>query len=131
LARLVVSACRILSTCIASSGDPTRVQCEELQKGCDILIGTPGSLPDFIEPSFPSFVRKVWKTMGIDHGSVRNRKSRGTMIVDKHAAHAPLSVMNITSIEAEPERWMVGRMEGALQEDHGGIFICIGIEFWS
>ena len=38
----------MLRPCVAYGGAPSRGQIEELQKGCDILIGTPGRLCDFL-----------------------------------------------------------------------------------
>ena len=34
--------------CVAYGGGPPREQADELRKGCDILIGTPGRLIDFL-----------------------------------------------------------------------------------
>lgn len=39
----------MLRPCVVYGGAPTRDQREELQKGCDILIATPGRLLDFME----------------------------------------------------------------------------------
>lgn len=39
----------MLRPCVAYGGAPTREQMDELRKGCDILIGTPGRLIDFID----------------------------------------------------------------------------------
>ena len=39
----------MLRPCVAYGGAPVREQMDELRKGCDILIGTPGRLIDFIE----------------------------------------------------------------------------------
>ena len=39
----------MLRPCVAYGGAPTRGQMDELKKGCDILIGTPGRIIDFIE----------------------------------------------------------------------------------
>ena len=39
----------MLRPCVAYGGGPTREQAYELRKGCDILIGTPGRLKDFME----------------------------------------------------------------------------------
>ncbi len=39
----------MLRPCVAYGGAPVRDQREELQKGCDILIATPGRLIDFME----------------------------------------------------------------------------------
>ena len=38
----------MLRPCLAYGGAPSREQVDELRKGCDILIGTPGRLKDFI-----------------------------------------------------------------------------------
>lgn len=38
----------MLRPCVAYGGGPTREQADELRKGCDILIGTPGRLIDFL-----------------------------------------------------------------------------------
>ena len=38
----------MLRPCVAYGGAPTREQKIELRKGCDILIGTPGRLKDYI-----------------------------------------------------------------------------------
>lgn len=37
-----------LRPCVAYGGCPTRIQRDELQKGCDVLIATPGRLQDFM-----------------------------------------------------------------------------------
>ncbi|KAL1968112.1 hypothetical protein VTN77DRAFT_2242 [Rasamsonia byssochlamydoides] len=39
----------MLRPCVVYGGGPVREQREELQRGCDILIGTPGRLLDFME----------------------------------------------------------------------------------
>jgi len=39
----------MLRPCVAYGGAPTRDQRKELQKGCDILIATPGRLLDFMD----------------------------------------------------------------------------------
>ena len=39
----------MLRPCVVYGGAPTREQMDDLRKGCDILIGTPGRLIDFIE----------------------------------------------------------------------------------
>ncbi|QSS64054.1 DEAD-box protein [Histoplasma capsulatum] len=39
----------MLRPCVVYGGGPTREQRLELQKGCDVLIGTPGRLLDFME----------------------------------------------------------------------------------
>ena len=38
----------MLRPCVVYGGSPRREQLGDLQKGCDILIGTPGRLKDFI-----------------------------------------------------------------------------------
>lgn len=38
----------MLRPCVAYGGVPSRFQRDELQKGCDILIGTPGRIIDFM-----------------------------------------------------------------------------------
>jgi hypothetical protein len=39
----------MLRPCVVYGGGPVREQREELQKGCDILIATPGRLKDFMD----------------------------------------------------------------------------------
>jgi ATP-dependent RNA helicase DDX3X len=39
----------MLRPCVVYGGGPVREQREELQKGCDVLIGTPGRLLDFMD----------------------------------------------------------------------------------
>lgn len=39
----------MLRPCVAYGGGPAREQAEELRKGCDILIATPGRLMDFMQ----------------------------------------------------------------------------------
>jgi ATP-dependent RNA helicase DDX3X len=39
----------MLRPCVVYGGAPTREQRLELQKGCDVLIGTPGRLLDFMD----------------------------------------------------------------------------------
>lgn len=39
----------MLRPCVAYGGPPARDQMDELKKGCDVLIGTPGRLIDFME----------------------------------------------------------------------------------
>lgn len=41
----------MLRPCVAYGGGPMREQMGELQKGCDILVGTPGRLIDFMSKS--------------------------------------------------------------------------------
>ena len=38
----------MLRPCVAYGGGPSRDQADELRKGCDILIATPGRLMDFM-----------------------------------------------------------------------------------
>ena len=38
----------MLRPCVAYGGGPSREQADELRRGCDILIGTPGRLIDFV-----------------------------------------------------------------------------------
>lgn len=38
----------MLRPCVAYGGAPTREQKDELRKGCDVLIATPGRLIDFL-----------------------------------------------------------------------------------
>lgn len=38
----------MLRPCVAYGGGPAKLQREELEKGCDVLIGTPGRLIDFL-----------------------------------------------------------------------------------
>ena len=39
----------MLRPCVAYGGAPSREQKDELRKGCDVLIATPGRLIDFME----------------------------------------------------------------------------------
>lgn len=39
----------MLRPCVVYGGAPRRNQLDDLKRGCDILIGTPGRLKDFIE----------------------------------------------------------------------------------
>ena len=39
----------MLRPCVAYGGAPVREQMDELRKGCDVLIATPGRLIDFME----------------------------------------------------------------------------------
>lgn len=39
----------MLRPCVVYGGAPRREQLEDLKRGCDILIGTPGRLKDFVE----------------------------------------------------------------------------------
>ncbi|KAF1975451.1 DEAD-domain-containing protein [Bimuria novae-zelandiae CBS 107.79] len=48
----------MLRPCVAYGGAPTRNQREQLEKGCDILVATPGRLMDFMKnPSLLSLAR--------------------------------------------------------------------------
>ena len=38
----------MLRPCVAYGGGPSREQADELRKGCDVLIATPGRLKDFM-----------------------------------------------------------------------------------
>ena len=49
----------MLRPCVAYGGAPARLQREELQKGCDILIATPGRLLDFMEQTHVLSLRRV------------------------------------------------------------------------
>ena len=49
----------MLRPCVVYGGAPTRVQREELQKGCDILIATPGRLLDFMAQTHVLSLRRV------------------------------------------------------------------------
>ena len=42
----------MLRPCVAYGGAPVRDQVEELKKGCDVLIATPGRLIDFMEKGY-------------------------------------------------------------------------------
>jgi len=48
----------MLRPCVIYGGAPPRVQREQLEMGCDILIATPGRLVDFMrQPNLLSFSR--------------------------------------------------------------------------
>lgn len=49
----------MLRPCVAYGGAPARSQREELQKGCDILIGTPGRIIDFMGQPHVLSLRRV------------------------------------------------------------------------
>lgn len=49
----------MLRPCVAYGGGPTSHQRIELQKGCDILIGTPGRLIDFMGQSHILSLKRV------------------------------------------------------------------------
>ena len=39
----------MLRPCVAYGGGPSREQMDELRRGCDVLIATPGRLKDFMQ----------------------------------------------------------------------------------
>lgn len=49
----------MLRPCVAYGGAPLRLQREDLQKGCDILIGTPGRILDFMNQPHVLSLRRV------------------------------------------------------------------------
>jgi ATP-dependent RNA helicase DDX3X len=49
----------MLRPCVAYGGVPSRIQRDELQKGCDILIGTPGRIIDFMGQGHVLSLRRV------------------------------------------------------------------------
>lgn len=49
----------MLRPCVAYGGAPSSLQREELQKGCDILIATPGRLLDFMAQTHVLSLRRV------------------------------------------------------------------------
>lgn len=49
----------MMRPCVAYGGAPTRLQREDLQKGCDILIGTPGRILDFMGQPHVLSLRRV------------------------------------------------------------------------
>ncbi|KAF4286879.1 hypothetical protein KXX16_005967 [Aspergillus fumigatus] len=53
----------MLRPCVVYGGAPVREQREELQKGCDILIGTPGRLLDFMDKPHVLSLRRVKYTI--------------------------------------------------------------------
>ncbi|KAL2831140.1 P-loop containing nucleoside triphosphate hydrolase protein, partial [Aspergillus cavernicola] len=53
----------MLRPCVVYGGAPVRDQRDELQKGCDILIGTPGRLMDFMEKPHILSLRRVKYTI--------------------------------------------------------------------
>ncbi|GAB1213842.1 hypothetical protein ATERTT37_002995 [Aspergillus terreus] len=53
----------MLRPCVVYGGAPVRDQREELQKGCDILIGTPGRLLDFMDKPHILSLRRVRYTI--------------------------------------------------------------------
>ena len=53
----------MLRPCVAYGGGPAREQAYELKRGCDVLIGTPGRLIDFIERGNLLSLRRVKYTI--------------------------------------------------------------------
>ncbi|KAJ9226488.1 hypothetical protein DTO212C5_1407 [Paecilomyces variotii] len=53
----------MLRPCVVYGGAPVREQREELQKGCDVLIGTPGRLLDFMDKPHILSLRRVKYTI--------------------------------------------------------------------
>ncbi|KAI9808609.1 MAG: hypothetical protein M1825_003759 [Sarcosagium campestre] len=53
----------MLRPCVVYGGAPTREQREELQKGCDVLIATPGRLCDFMDKPNVLSLRRVKYTI--------------------------------------------------------------------
>ncbi|CAI7578651.1 unnamed protein product [Penicillium glandicola] len=53
----------MLRPCVAYGGAPSGLQREELQKGCDILIATPGRLLDFMQQTHVLSLRRVRYTV--------------------------------------------------------------------
>ncbi|PWY92862.1 DEAD/DEAH box RNA helicase [Aspergillus heteromorphus CBS 117.55] len=53
----------MLRPCVVYGGAPTRDQREELQRGCDILIATPGRLLDFMDKPHILSLRRVKYTI--------------------------------------------------------------------
>ncbi|KAL4924559.1 DEAD/DEAH box helicase [Aspergillus undulatus] len=53
----------MLRPCVVYGGAPVRDQRDELQKGCDILIGTPGRLLDFMDKPHVLSLRRVKYTV--------------------------------------------------------------------
>ena len=53
----------MLRPCVVYGGGPVREQRMELQKGCDILIGTPGRLIDFMNKPHVLSLRRVKYTI--------------------------------------------------------------------
>ncbi|GLI75586.1 hypothetical protein PoHVEF18_003843 [Penicillium ochrochloron] len=53
----------MLRPCVVYGGAPARLQREELQKGCDILIGTPGRILDFMRQPHVLSLRRVRYTV--------------------------------------------------------------------
>lgn len=53
----------MLRPCVAYGGSPRREQMWELFRGCDILVGTPGRLMDFIHESTVVTMRRIKYTV--------------------------------------------------------------------
>lgn len=53
----------MLRPCVVYGGAPSREQRMELQKGCDVLIGTPGRLLDFMEKPHVLSLQRVKYTI--------------------------------------------------------------------
>lgn len=53
----------MLRPCVVYGGAPVREQRIELQKGCDVLIGTPGRLLDFMQKPHILSLRRVRYTV--------------------------------------------------------------------
>ncbi|KAF9889873.1 hypothetical protein FE257_006963 [Aspergillus nanangensis] len=53
----------MLRPCVVYGGAPVRLQREELQKGCDILIASPGRLLDFMDKPYILSLRRVRYTI--------------------------------------------------------------------
>jgi ATP-dependent RNA helicase DDX3X len=49
----------MLRPCVVYGGAPSGLQREELQKGCDILVATPGRLLDFMSQTHVLSLRRV------------------------------------------------------------------------
>lgn len=49
----------MLRPCVVYGGAPTRTQRDELRKGCDILVGTPGRILDFMRQPHTLTTRRV------------------------------------------------------------------------
>ncbi|KAJ5594348.1 uncharacterized protein N7459_000556 [Penicillium hispanicum] len=53
----------MLRPCVVYGGAPARLQREDLQKGCDVLIGTPGRILDFMNQPHVLSLRRVKYTV--------------------------------------------------------------------
>lgn len=49
----------MMRPCVVYGGAPARFQREELQRGCDILVGTPGRIIDFMGQPHVLSLRRV------------------------------------------------------------------------